>query len=65
MSLRCYRLAKELAKGYPPFQVLIMAAMRLAIPDNLDKLRAAFPYIWEEVYRRYGAPDGILPEDEG
>jgi len=46
-----------------PFYALIMAAMRGADTDNLDKLRAAFPEVYRELRERYNAPGGQIPTD--
>ena len=45
------------------FYTLIMAAMRLADPDNLEKLHQAFPGMLEELQARCWALDGRLPEE--
>lgn len=64
MSYHDYLKGRELLLDDPPFCALIQAAMRKADTDNLEKLQAAFPEIWEELYARYHAPKGILPGDE-
>jgi hypothetical protein len=43
------------------FYALIMAAMRRADSDNIEKLKAAFPETWKELDDRYHAPGGKLP----
>jgi hypothetical protein len=50
------------AQGYP-FYALIMAAMRKADTDNLEKLRRAFPATHDELVQRYSAPAGYLPHE--
>lgn len=65
MSYHDYLKGRELLLNDPPFYALIQAAMRKADTDNLEKLRAAFPEIWEELNMRYHAPGGILPGEEG
>ena len=45
------------------FYTLIMAAMRLADPDNLKKLHQAFPGMLEELQARCWALDGRLAEE--
>ena len=45
------------------FYTLIMAAMRNADTDNLEKLKDAFPRVWEELEKRYDAPGGYLPNE--
>ena len=42
------------------FYTLIMAAMRLADTDNMEKLAEEFPETWDELCRRYKAPGGKL-----
>lgn len=56
--------SRKLAAMDWPFYALIMAAMRKADTDNLERLRAAFPRVWSEFWDRYHAPGGVLP-DEG
>jgi hypothetical protein len=46
-----------------PFHALIMAAMRKADDRNAVKLRAAWPEVWDELYARYWAPGGLLPDE--
>lgn len=46
-----------------PFYAVVMALMRLADTDNREKLRAAWPEVWNELQARYMANGGILPED--
>lgn len=50
-------------KGDPPFAALVMAAMRKADSDNLDRLKAAFPDIAAEFYARFHAPGGMLGDE--
>lgn len=47
-----------------PFYALIMGAMRQADTDNLEKLKDAFPSVWDELYARYNAPGGYLPDED-
>ncbi len=44
-----------------PFYALIMAAMRRADSDNVEKLKRMFPETWSELFDRYHAPGGVLP----
>jgi hypothetical protein len=46
-----------------PFYGMIQAAMRGADTDNLARLRAAFPEVYEDLKARYDAPGGVLPGD--
>lgn len=63
MSLHGYHYSLKLAEKDPPFEALIMAAMRKADSDNILRLRAAFPRIWREIQERYNAPGGIIESD--
>ena len=63
MSLYDYRYSQKLALEDPPFYALIMAAMRKADTDNTERLKACWPELWNEMFRRYNAPGGELPED--
>lgn len=63
MSLYDYKFAQRLEMDGPPFCSLIMAAMRRADPDNLARLRRAFPAVYQEHFNRFNAPDGVLPEE--
>jgi len=61
MSLLDYQQSKDLAYDNE-FYALLMAAMREADDNNLMRLRAVFPEIWDELQARYNAPGGILDE---
>lgn len=63
MSLHGYHYSVKLNALDPPFEALIMAAMRKADSDNLELLKSTFPFMWEELQARYHAPAGIIPED--
>ena len=45
------------------FDGIIQAAMRKADTPNLDRLKAAWPRVWDELQARYDAPGGYLPEE--
>ncbi|MBA7539995.1 hypothetical protein ES705_32284 [subsurface metagenome] len=62
MSLEDYRASMRLSDE--PFYALIMAAMRRADTDNAEKLKAAWPRVWEELQQRYNAPGGCITEIE-
>lgn len=65
MSYYDYKKGQEIeAQGYP-FYALIQAAMRQADSDNVVKLRNAFPRTYDELTKRYYAPNGVLPGEEG
>ena len=63
MSLYDYRKSLELSAEDPPFYALIMAAMRQADSDNMDKLTIVFPHVRRELQARYDAPGGRLEGD--
>lgn len=64
MSLYDYQMSQQLDRQDPPFCALIMAAMRKADTNNLEKLRAAWPEVWRELGARYHAPGGALTAAE-
>lgn len=64
MSYYDYRIGLAIASNDPPFYALIQAAMRRADTDNLEKLKEAFPQVWEELHARYHAPRGLLSDEE-
>lgn len=61
MSLYDYRESIEIGIKDPSFYSLIMAAIRKADSDNIERLKAAFPETWTELKARYNAPGGLLP----
>ena len=63
MSLYDYDMSLKIAAKDYPFYALIMAAMRQADTNNMEALKRAFPEQFEELWRRYNAPGGELPED--
>lgn len=65
MSWCDYEQSRLIWLADPPFYALIMAAMRGADTHSLDKLRVAFPHVWDELSARYNAiaTDGVLPSD--
>ena len=63
MSLHDFRVSRELEGSGVPFYALVMAAMRRADSTNLERLKRAFPDVWQELERRYNAPDGMLPSE--
>ena len=68
MSHITYKQSQDLERGTcteePEFYALIMAAMRRADTDNLEKLKAAWPGVWTELEQRYNAPGGYLSMEE-
>jgi hypothetical protein len=63
MTLHEYEQSREIEiQGYP-FYALIMAAMRQADTYNAEKLRNAFPEVWDEFVNRYHAPGGLLEKE--
>lgn len=76
MSLYDYNVAKEIERSDPPFDALLMAAMRkastmngerlaFAFNTNGERLAFAFPAVWDELKARWSAPGGLLPDDDG
>jgi hypothetical protein len=57
-----YEESKRLA-AEGDFYPLLMAAMRCADADNTERLRHAFPEVWEELHDRYQAPGGVIEGD--
>ena len=64
MSLYDYQWSTTREMLGAPFYGLIMAAMRGADTPNTEKLRAAWPEVWDELYARYHAPGGLLDGEE-
>lgn len=62
MTLEEYRASIMLSDN--PFYALIMAAMRRADTDNLEKLKSAWPEVWSELQQRYKGPGGCITEQE-
>ena len=64
MSHYDYQMGLEISAKDYPFYAIVQAAIRQADSVNLEKLRQAFPQVWEELQARYNAPGGVLPSDE-
>jgi hypothetical protein len=56
MSEYDYLCSRAIAARDEPFYALIMAAMRKADTDNLEKLKAAWPETWDELRVFYNTP---------
>lgn len=63
MSIIDYRQSISLSAD-GSFYGLLMAAMRNADTDNLEKLKTAFPHEFGELQARYNAMGGALTEIE-
>ena len=63
MSKYDYDMSRQLVRDEPPFYALVMAAMRAADSENIERLRSAFPDVYEELVSRYNAPGGVLASD--
>ena len=63
MSYYDYKKGQEIAAQDHPFYALIQAAMRQADTDNLAKLGAMWPSVFDELQARYHAPGGRLESD--
>ena len=59
-----YRVSMEIAGKDHPFYALIMAAMRKADSTNTEKLKQAWPEVWEALQARYYAPGGAVTQSE-
>jgi hypothetical protein len=57
-----YEESKRLA-AEGDFYSLLMAAMRCADTGNTERLREAFPEVWDELNARYQAPGGVIEGD--
>ena len=66
MSLYDYKVGQRVVTEYgdDEFYGLVQALMRLADTDNLQRLKIDWPDVWDDLQRRYNAPDGILPGEE-
>ena len=60
MTHHDYQKSKEIDA---PFYAIIMAAMRKADSNNIEKLKYAFPEMFDEFHKRYNAPGGIIEGD--
>jgi len=65
MSLYDYQASLDISSDDPPFYALIIAAMRKADSTNIEKLKAAWPEVYDEFRARYSAPLGVVPELDG
>ena len=63
MSHYDYEVSKHIAGHDYPFYALLMALMRQADTDNLNKLKAIWPEVYAELEQRYNAPGGILANE--
>ena len=60
MSLHEYLTSQEIDHRQYPFYALIMAAMRQADTNNIERLKQAFPEVHAELEARYNAPGGVI-----
>lgn len=63
MSLYDYRESIKISMHDYGFYPLIMAAMRKADSNNIEKLKSVFPDVWTELVARSSAPGGLLDEE--
>lgn len=64
MSLHSYQhFIRELRPHDHPFSSIIFAAMWKADPENSERLRLAFPNLYEEFMARYNSPGGAIESD--
>jgi len=64
MGLYEYEVGLKISSKNYPFYALIQAAMRQADSDNAQRLKQAWPKVWDELQARYNAPGGLLPGEE-
>ena len=64
MSLYDYRVSKEISAQDYPFYALLMELIRQADDENTEKIKNAWPDVYEEMRRRYNAPGGELLGDK-
>lgn len=66
MSLYEYQQSRRIQAGMesdPSFYAALMAAMRMADTNNMERLREAFPLVANELQCRYEGPGGRIPGD--
>ncbi len=63
MSHYDYTKSLEIEYQEYPFYALVMACIRQADTDNLERLRQTFPDVVTEFRARYHAPNGYLPTE--
>ncbi len=59
MPLYDYQMGAKLESLNFPFYALIQAAMRQADTENLEKLRAAWPEVYDELKYYYNLPGAL------
>ena len=64
MSYYNYIESKVISEHDYCFYALIMAAMRKADSNNIELLKTTFPQTWDELYKRYHSPDGMIEADK-
>ena len=64
MSHYDYMYGMEQEAKDAPFYGLIQAAMRRADTKNLEKLKEAWPHVWEELLERYYSDNGLLKSEK-
>ncbi len=64
-ALAAYIDALELVNDQIRPRSLVMALMIAGNPTDVEKLRHAYPWVWEELSRRRFATNGRLPGEEG
>ena len=63
MSYYDYKKSQEIAAEGYPFYALVMACMRQADTDNVEKLKHIFPDTHAELAERYNGPGGLTKEE--
>ena len=63
MSHYDYEVSKHIAGHDYPFYALMMALIRQADSDNIERIREMWPEVVAEFEQRFNAPGGILPSE--
>jgi hypothetical protein len=63
MSFYDYQASMEIYTQDYPFYGLLMALMRKADDNNAEKLKFAFPEVWDELKERYNTPGGLTRKE--
>lgn len=66
LTLREYRMSAEIGRRLDAdddFYAIMALLMRNADTYNAERLRAAYPLVWDDLRARYHAPGGELPDD--
>ena len=62
-SLYDYHISQQIASRDEPFYALLFALIRKADTYNAERLKEAFPEVYNEFWTRYNARGGYLPNE--